>query len=220
MRPGEPAAQPGQPASRRRRPLDDDAGDFRDVRRGGDVGWASGRFGGAAGSGGASVPVPVAGVVVALERADAARRCLAARRQRFAARAHERDEACGAAASDDDNGGNDEIVNHGATSVTDHRRCPGQRPVRGWRQQPEQRRRLDGLALPQPLADYGGHAIAAHADPVQGVGDFHGPLLVGHDDELGRVPQLGERSPAAAGGWCRPAQPRPRRARRTATAWP
>ena len=73
VRPGQPAAQPGQPAGRRRRPLDDDAGHFGDVRRGDDVRSASGgrrpRLGRRerAGPGGGRV-------VVALERADAARR--------------------------------------------------------------------------------------------------------------------------------------------------
>ena len=55
-----------------------------------------------------------------------------------------------------------------------------------------QRRAVRRSRLPQPLADHRGHAVAAHADPVQGVRHLHGPLLVGDDDQLGGVPELAE----------------------------
>src|SRR5699024_3550829 len=34
------------------------------------------------------------------------------------------------------------------------------------------------------------HTVAVHRDSVEGIGDLHGPLLVGDDDELGGVLQL------------------------------
>ena len=61
----------------------------------------------------------------------------------------------------------------------------------GWAR-PRGRKALDGLALPQPLADHCGDAVAAHADPVQGVRYFHAPLLVRHDDELRNVSEFGQ----------------------------
>ena len=50
--------------------------------------------------------------------------------------------------------------------------------------------RLARLALAHPLADHVGHAVAAHAHAVQRVGDLHGALLVGDDDELAVLAQL------------------------------
>src|ERR1700727_2290224 len=61
--------------------------------------------------------------------------------------------------------------------------------------------RSGGLALPEALADHAGDAVAAHADPVQRVGDLHRPLLVGDHDQLGALPQLREdvQQPAEVG---------------------
>src|SRR5690606_7389618 len=50
--------------------------------------------------------------------------------------------------------------------------------------------RSDGLV--QPLADDGGHTVAAHRHAVQGVGDLQRPLLVRDDDQLGVLAQLRE----------------------------
>ncbi len=151
VRPGQPAAQPGQPPSRRRRLLDDGARALRRGRRGRRVRRGL-RRPAAPGSGGASVPAaawPPASCSRSSVRGAA--RVAAAGRQRPAARAQVRNEACGAAADDDNgDGSDDQIFNHGATSLTDSRRCAqlrtaALRPCGS---------ALDGLALPQPLADH------------------------------------------------------------------
>src|SRR5690348_3194626 len=51
-------------------------------------------------------------------------------------------------------------------------------------------RGLGGLAGGYLLADYGGDAVAAHGDAVEGVGGLHRAALVGDDDELGTLPEL------------------------------
>ena len=72
------------------------------------------------------------------------------------------------------------------------------RPARPEARSPRPQARPDrlawsgALALAEPLADHGRDAVTAHADPVQRVGDLHGALLVGDDQELGRRPQLFE----------------------------
>ena len=44
--------------------------------------------------------------------------------------------------------------------------------------------------LGHPLGHHRGDAVAAHRHAVERVGDLHGPLLVGDDDELAGVAQL------------------------------
>src|SRR5690606_34609050 len=45
-------------------------------------------------------------------------------------------------------------------------------------------------AVAHPLADHGGDAVLAHGDAVQGVGDLHGALLMGDDQQLRVLPEL------------------------------
>ena len=53
--------------------------------------------------------------------------------------------------------------------------------------------RRSSRAGPRPgdlLADHLGRSTRSHGHAVQGVGRFHGPLLVAHDDQLGLAPEL------------------------------
>jgi hypothetical protein len=65
------------------------------------------------------------------------------------------------------------------------------RPFRTIRSRAKGRRpqgELGGLAGGDLLADDRGDAVAAHGDPVQGVGGLHGPPLMGDHDELRAFP--------------------------------
>src|SRR5690625_4568689 len=44
----------------------------------------------------------------------------------------------------------------------------------------------------QALGDHRGDAVTAHGHPVERIGNLHGALLVGDDDQLGLVTQLAE----------------------------